>query len=77
MASTILAPGVFLSVPDGSWDVPILKSLGRRPDLDEGGDVGLPPAAEQRAQTVFETAGIILILLIALAGAWILIRRRM
>jgi hypothetical protein len=77
MASTILAPSVLPSVPDGSCGVPILKSLGGRPELDEGGDVGLPPAAEQRAQTAFETAGIILILLIALAGAWILIRRRM
>ena len=76
MPSTPLAPDVLPSTPDRSWGVPVLKALGRRPDLDEGADMGLPPAAEQRAQTVFETAGIILVLLIALAGAWILIRRR-
>jgi hypothetical protein len=77
MLSTTLAPGVLLSVPDRSWGVPVLKALGRRPDLDEGTDMGLPPAAEQRAQTVFETVGIILVLLIALASVWILIRRRL
>ncbi|WP_414472447.1 hypothetical protein [Microvirga sp. M2] len=56
--------------------MPVLNALGRRPILDQGADLGPPPAAEQRAETVFETTGIILVLLIVLGAAWILIRGR-
>ena len=76
MPSMIQAPGVFSRTSDGFADVLVIKALGRRADLDDGADISLPPAAEQRAQAVFETAGIIFILLIAIAGAWVLIRRR-
>ena len=54
-----------------------LKALGQRPALDEGAETGPPPAALGRAQTVFEVTGIALLLLIALAAAWILIRKRL
>jgi len=76
MPSIVLAPGVLPSVPGRFSDVPVLKALGRRPDLNQGADMGPPPAAEQRAQTVFETTGMFLVLMIVLAAAWILIRNR-
>ncbi|MEZ0172559.1 hypothetical protein [Microvirga sp. TS319] len=75
MPPHVLAPGVLSFLPAGR-DVPVFKALGRRPILDQGADLGPPPAAEQRAETVFETTGIILVLLIVLGAAWILIRRR-
>ncbi|WP_445501955.1 hypothetical protein [Microvirga sp. G4-2] len=50
--------------------------LGQRPALDEGTEISPPPAATERAETVFETMGLILVLLIVLAAAWILIRNR-
>ncbi|HZH09497.1 MAG TPA: hypothetical protein VEZ24_03945 [Microvirga sp.] len=53
------------------------KALGQRPVLDEGTELGPPPAAQDRAQAVFETTGIILILVIILGGVWLLIRRRL
>lgn len=70
--ANVLAPGVLPSVPD----VPVPRALGRRPILDEGAEMGPPPAAEQRAQAVFETTGMFLVLVIVLAAAWILIRNR-
>jgi len=79
MRSNALAPGVLLSVPagsDGASGARVLQVLSRRPILDESADIGPPPAAEQRAQTVFETTGIVLVLGIVLAAAWILFRRR-
>lgn len=79
MPSNVLAPGVPSSAPavlDGPSGVPILRALGRRPLLDEETGLGPPPAAEHRAQVVFEVTGIVLLLLIAGAAAWILIRKR-
>jgi hypothetical protein len=61
---------------EGSFDVPLPKALGRRPIIGEGTEASLAPAAEARARTVFEVTGFILILLMALAAAWILIRKR-
>lgn len=51
-------------------------ALGQRPPLQEGAEVSPPPAAVDRAQTVFEMTGIILLLLIAFGCVWFLLRRR-
>lgn len=79
MPSNPLAPGAFpsaLTFPKGDSDLRIIKVLGQRPALDEGTEISPPPAATERAETVFETMGLILVLLIVLAAAWILIRNR-
>lgn len=69
-----------LARPSGfSWGnigLPPPTALGRRPLMDEGTEVGPPPAAEARAETTFEVTGLILILLLVVAAAWILVRKR-
>jgi hypothetical protein len=53
-------------------------AAGARPILDEpGSGTGPPPAAAARAEALFETIGIGLILLIVLSALWILIRGRL
>ncbi|KLK94026.1 hypothetical protein AA309_06095 [Microvirga vignae] len=63
--------------PKGDSDLRIIRVLGQRPALAEGAEMGPPPAATERAETVFETMGLILVLLIVLAAVWILIRKRL
>ena len=75
MPSTPLAPG---SLPDAAaFVLAVPKALGQRPVLDEEAATGPPPAAVDRARTVFEATGLILVFLIAFAAVWILIRRRL
>ena len=79
MPSNPLALGAFPSAstfPKGDSDLRIIKMLGQSPVLGEGKEISPPPAATERAETVFETMGLILVLLIVLATAWILIRNR-
>lgn len=73
MPSSLSAP----TFPKGDSDLRIIKVLGQRPALDEGTEIAPPPAATERAETVFETMGLILVLLIVLAAAWILIRKQL
>ena len=75
-----LAPGVFssaLTLLKEEPALPMIKALGQRPGLDEGAELGPPPAATNRAETAFEAMGIFLVLLIGCAAAWILIRQRL
>jgi len=65
------------ALPEKPSNLPILKVLGQRPALDDGAETGPPPAAANRAETVFETTGMVLVLLIVVSAAWILIRRRL
>jgi hypothetical protein len=80
MPSNPLAPGA-LALTSGfqDWDsgLPVPNALGRRPALDEGTEAGPPPAAIERAQTVFETTGIALVFLIVVSAVWILVRNRL
>jgi hypothetical protein len=57
--------------------LPVLKAAGERPILEEGTETGPPAAATDRAEAIFETMGIALVLLIVLAAAWILIRKQL
>jgi hypothetical protein len=80
MPSTPLAPDVLYpgpAFPDGPSGLRTAKALAQRPPLDEGTETGPPAAAADRAELVFETTGIVLILLIVLAAVWILIRKRL
>ncbi|PVE24993.1 hypothetical protein DC522_07170 [Microvirga sp. KLBC 81] len=63
--------------PKGDSNLRVIKVLGQRPALAEGTEIGPPPAATERAEMVFETMGLVLVLLIVLAAVWILIRKRL
>jgi hypothetical protein len=80
MPSNPLAPGVLDPTPAfQDWDssLPVPNALGQRPALDEGTESGPPPAAIERAQTVFETTGMVLVILIVVSAVWILVRNRL
>jgi len=73
-------PGILsqaLVFGEGSAGLSVPKALGRQPPLEEGAETRPPPAAVSRAETVFETTGLILVLLIVLAALWILVRKRL
>jgi hypothetical protein len=71
-----LSPSV-QGVIDRNPGLPVLKAAGERPILEEGTETGPPAAATHRAEAIFETMGIALVLLIVLAAAWILIRKQL
>ncbi|WP_243369344.1 hypothetical protein [Microvirga solisilvae] len=80
MLANPLVSGAFPSaLPDSGRDSdpPPLRAMGERSPFGEEAETRPTPAATDRAETVFETTGIVLILLIALAAAWILIRQRL
>ncbi|RDI62398.1 hypothetical protein [Microvirga subterranea] len=54
---------------------PVLTGSAGSPPGSEGG-TDAPPPGEARMEALFETVGIGLMLVIAVAAAWILIRQR-
>lgn len=54
-----------------------IRAAGTSAIFGESEESGPPPAATERAQTAFESMGLILLGLMALLAAWILIRGRL
>ncbi|MCG7392975.1 hypothetical protein MHY87_08675 [Microvirga sp. ACRRW] len=74
-----LLPGVLQppALPEWGSPLPVQQALGERSILEEDTSTRPHPAATERAEKIFEITGLFLILVIALAAAWVLIKGRL